>query len=267
MTIILAIESSSELASVALYQIDDQSPAANLTGANGVVRHRAVRGVQSHSENILPMVQALLAEAGIVLGQCDAIAFGAGPGSFTGVRTACAIAQGLAYGCGAPVVAVDTLAAAALACFEKSMEADVVVALDARMGQVYWAKYTFDLVETAEYKNVIPPRLDDPASLAALLASQNKNAFVACGNGFHVYRHFFKDMPWLIGLDKNVEVDEDTQISLMPHAAQVATLGYHLYKAGKATLASHAQPIYLRNDVALTTAQRRQLTEIRPELA
>jgi tRNA threonylcarbamoyladenosine biosynthesis protein TsaB len=91
MPIILAIETSSELASCALLCGD-------------VLLARASCGVRTHSQSILPMVQELLAEAGIALRDCDAIAFGAGPGSFTGVRTACGIAQGLAFGAGLPVV-------------------------------------------------------------------------------------------------------------------------------------------------------------------
>ena len=102
MSIILAIETSSELASCAL-----------LNGATLIARESS--GVRTHSQAILPMVQELLAEAGISLAQCDAIAFGAGPGSFTGVRTACGIAQGLAYGAGLPVLPLVTLDAMARA--------------------------------------------------------------------------------------------------------------------------------------------------------
>src|SRR4051812_47289178 len=100
---LLAIETSSELASCALLKGD-------------TVSTRESSGVRTHSQSILPMVQELLAEAGIALSDCDAIAFGAGPGSFTGVRTACGIAQGLAFGAALPVVPLVTLDAMALAC-------------------------------------------------------------------------------------------------------------------------------------------------------
>src|SRR3569833_1734821 len=92
MSVILAIETSTELASAAI-----------LFGDSLVLRQSA--GAQTHSQSILPMVQSLLAEASLTLKQCDAIAFGAGPGSFTGVRTACGIVQGLAFGASLPVVA------------------------------------------------------------------------------------------------------------------------------------------------------------------
>src|SRR5881409_2771241 len=96
MPIILAIETSSELASCALLNTTGAQPAAVLA--------RESSGVRTHSQAVLPMVQELLREAGIKLADCDAIAFGAGPGSFTGVRTACGVAQGLAFGAGLPVL-------------------------------------------------------------------------------------------------------------------------------------------------------------------
>jgi len=106
MATILAIETSSEMASCAL-----------LRGER--VYFRESSGVRTHSQAVLPMIQELLAEAGIVLRDCDAIAYGAGPGSFTGVRTACGIAQGLGFGAGLPLLPVVTLDAMALACRER----------------------------------------------------------------------------------------------------------------------------------------------------
>src|SRR3569832_3005312 len=103
MSVILAIETSTELASAAI-----------LFGDSLVLRHSA--GAQTHSQSILPMVQSLLAEASLTLKQCDAIAIGAGPGSFTGVRTACGIVQGLAIGACLPVVLVVSLVVLVLVC-------------------------------------------------------------------------------------------------------------------------------------------------------
>jgi tRNA threonylcarbamoyladenosine biosynthesis protein TsaB len=123
MPTILAVETSTELASVALL-VQDRL----------LVRDTA--SVQTHSQSLLPMVQSLLAEAGIRLADCDAIAFGAGPGSFTGVRTACGVVQGLAFGAGLPVAPVGTLDAMAEACREKTGAGDVLCLLDARMGEV-----------------------------------------------------------------------------------------------------------------------------------
>lgn len=125
MTTILAIETSTELASAALlYQ--------------GKLLSRQSAGAQTHSDAILPMIQQLLAEAGLALAQCDALAFGVGPGSFTGVRTACGVVQGLAFGVDRPVVPVVTLEAAAQACrVHDAQAAEVLAILDARMGEVY----------------------------------------------------------------------------------------------------------------------------------
>ena len=103
MSTILAIETSTELASAALLH-------------KGELIARESAGTQTHSDAILPMIQQLLAEAGIALARCDALAFGVGPGSFTGVRTACGVVQGLAFGIDRPVVPVVTLEAAAQAC-------------------------------------------------------------------------------------------------------------------------------------------------------
>src|ERR1035437_1775468 len=118
--LIVSIETSSELASVALLRGDEM-----------LVREAS--GVQTHSQTLLPMVQSLLAQAGVTLAQCDAIAFGSGPGSFTGVRTACGIAQGLAFGLDVPLLPIVTLLAMAQACRENCGATDVLCVLDARM--------------------------------------------------------------------------------------------------------------------------------------
>ena len=237
MSIILAIESSTELASVAL--LIAGSPQA---GADRVAS-RQVGGVQSHSQTVLPMVQALLAEAGIALGACSAIAFGAGPGSFTGVRTACGIAQGLAYGSDLPVVAVNTLEAAAQACRDATGAADVLVVLDARMSEVYWAQYRWEHASTeggGRWIAVTAPRLDAPALVTAF------GAVVACGSGLSAHPAAFAAAPFAA----------TARADIMPHAVAIATLGIGLLAAGKAVAARDAQPVYLRNDVALTTAER-----------
>ena len=144
MLTILAIETSSETASVALLRGDD-------------VLSRVSSGVRTHSQDVLPMIQELLAEAGIGLSQCDAVAFGSGPGSFTGVRTACGVAQGLAFGGKLPAVPVVTLDAMALACHQQHGAAEVLVVLDARMSEVYCAQYRF---ENGAPVAVLPPLAD-----------------------------------------------------------------------------------------------------------
>src|SRR6185369_12633060 len=116
---ILAIETSGECGSVALL-------------AHGMPFEQVLEGHARHSEHLLPAIRHLLAEAGLVLQELDALAFGAGPGAFTGLRLACGVVQGLALGARLPVVAVGSLQALAL----EAPPGPVLVAVDARMGEI-----------------------------------------------------------------------------------------------------------------------------------
>ena len=231
MTTVLALETSSEVASVALLH-DNQ------------LTMRETRGVQTHSQSVLPMAQALLAGAGIGLRDCDAIAFGCGPGSFTGVRTASGIAQGLAYGASLPVVPVVTLKAMAEALRMESGALDVLAILDARMGEVYWAHYRFNQM----WQEVVAPTL----SLAADIVVQGSPSVIGNigtgqqpGEGKESLPLALRGLPLMKAL---------------PHAAQVAELGRQACLRGQVLAASEAQPLYLRNKVALTTAERQART-------
>ena len=226
MSIILAIETSSELASCAL-----------LNGDTLLARESS--GVRTHSQSILPMVQELLAEAGITLKDCDAIAFGAGPGSFTGVRTACGIAQGLAFGASLPVVPLVTLEAMALACHLQTGATEILAVLDARMGEVYWAQYRYG----GGLKVVAEPALCAPVDVAPVAVDA---PLAACGNGFSAYPEAFADRAYAAG----------ALAAIMPHAADIARLGSLALAAGSAVPSAQAQPIYLRNKVAYTSAER-----------
>lgn len=227
MPTILAIETSSELASCALLR-------------DGTVSSRESSGVRTHSASILPMVQELLKEAGVALRDVDAIAFGAGPGSFTGVRTACGIAQGLAFGASRPVVPVVTLPAMALACRQQSGATEILTVLDARMGEVYWAQYRW----TGDaWLTVVEPVLSAPADVAPVAA----DGLVACGNGFSAYADAFAGKPFAQG----------ALTAILPHAAQIAVLAEAGFAAGHGVPAAQAQPLYLRNKVAYTSAERK----------
>lgn len=223
MRTILAIETSSELASVAL-------------AINGQVLAREVSGVQTHSQTVLPMVQEILAQAGITLAQCDAVAFGAGPGSFTGVRTACGVVQGLAFGQDLPVIPVVTLKAMAQACRDACGASDVLVLLDARMDEVYWAQYHYE----DGWQTVTEPTLSTPVAVFAA------GDVVACGNGLAAFPAIFEPM----------FPAEQIRPGIVPHAAQVARLAQEELATGRTVNARDAQPIYLRNKVALTTSER-----------
>jgi tRNA threonylcarbamoyladenosine biosynthesis protein TsaB len=226
MSTILAIETSTETATAALLH-------------DGVVYERVSHGVQTHSESILPMIAALLETAGLALPQCDAIAFGEGPGSFTGVRTACGIVQGVGFGADLPVVPVVTLLAMAQGCRTKHgvLTTDVLAVIDARMGEVYWAQYRF---ADDAWQEIIAPTLS--------VASEVKPVgnVVLCGNGVAAYPDAFANQAWVQAVDETV----------MPHAADIARLAVARVAAGDVLPAEAAQPLYLRNKVALTTAER-----------
>ncbi len=224
MPTILAIETSSELASVALLH-------------GGRLITREATGVQTHSQTLLPMVQQLLAECGIELGRCDAIAFGAGPGSFTGVRTACGVAQGLAFGADLPVIPVVTLAAMAQACRDRTGLSDVVTILDARMNEVYWAQYQHS---GSAWQVVTPPTLSAAERVAPV------GDAVACGNALLAYES------QLGHLRRDARCTD-----AIPHAGPVAALAHIEFERGVLIHARDARPLYLRNKVALTTEERR----------
>ncbi|TCS39218.1 tRNA threonylcarbamoyladenosine biosynthesis protein TsaB [Paucimonas lemoignei] len=224
MSTILAIETSTELASAALL-LEDR------------LYVRDTDGVKTHSDAVLPMVQQLLAEAGIRLEQCDALAFGSGPGSFTGVRTAAGVVQGLAFGSGRPVIPVVTLLAMAEACREQTGANDIVPILDARMGEVYWAQYRFG---PDGWREVSAPALAQPVGVAP------KGEVLACGNGLQAYAEAFAGASFAAaGLP-----------AVMPHARHIARLARLAFARGETLPAQEAQPLYLRNKVALTTSER-----------
>jgi tRNA threonylcarbamoyladenosine biosynthesis protein TsaB len=229
MSTILAIETSTEIASAALL---------NERG----LFSRESAGVHTHSEAILPMVQALLQEAGVTLAQCDAIAFGVGPGSFTGVRTACGVVQGLAFGVDLPVAPIVTLEAMAQACHESSGARDVLAILDARMGEVYWAQYRYLNGALPAWQVVTAPTLSAAEKVAPV------GTPVACGNGLTAYAAAFADPAFM--------AFSDFQPLIMPSARQVAVLGRAAAANGGLAPLEQAQPFYLRNKIAFTTAER-----------
>ena len=229
---VIAIETSTEVASVALLYKNQ-------------ITHSASQGAQTHSSKVPQMLQALLSDAGLKLNQCDAIAFGAGPGSFTGVRTACALAQGLAFGAGLPVVPVVTLLAMAQAARLATGTDQVLALLDARMGEVYWAQYAFD----GQWQCISPPSLDLPEQVQVQgevdRKGQDHGQILVCGNGLNAQ---ISAWPNLLGLQQLPQI--------MPQAAAILPLAVEAMRRGEALAARDAQPIYLRNKVALTIAER-----------
>lgn len=235
---ILALDTAASTASVAL-----------LTGAE--VRLRTLAGPQSsHSGRIMAEISALLAEGGCTLPQLDAIAFGQGPGAFTGVRLACAVAQGLAMGLGIGLVPIESPAALAVAACRQAGThgASVFVATDARMDEAYVAAYRVALAPN----HATAERLGDlhclpPAQLALPLADHADSGWLAAGSAFRVYAdalaplrtHTAACYPDLEGC-----ADELARLAVLPT------------QSGQLTAPEHAAPVYVRNKVALTTAER-----------
>ncbi len=220
---IIAIETSTELASVALLHRD-------------VVHARESSGVQTHSASVLPMLQALLQDAALAIDEVDAFAFGCGPGSFTGVRTACGLVQGLAIGADRKAVPVVTLMAMAESARRAGAGDDVVALLDARMGEVYRARYRYDGGWRA---------IEEPELLGAADAARCDSRAALCGNGLLAYPEVFD------GMDASVRLPH-----ILPHAEAITTLAALSFSRGEWVPARDAQPLYLRNKVALTTRER-----------
>ena len=223
---ILALDSSTEWCSVAVGD-----------GRRWHVRDEHVG--QTHSERLLPMVRAALAEAGLELAQLDGIAFGAGPGSFTGIRIGCGVAQGLAYGADLAVVAVPTLEALAQEARRAHGWTSVVACLDASMREVYAGIYEAD---GDAWHAVMAPVAVAPATLQ--LPAPNTDARGA-GNGFAAY-------PALAQQLELAAVDA----TLRPTAQSIGELALPRLAAGEGVAAALALPLYVRHRVALTTAER-----------
>lgn len=189
-----------------------------------------------HSELILPMAQALMAEAGIVLAQLDAIAYGEGPGSFTGLRIACGVTQGLAVAAGCPVIGVGSLQALAAAAALETGATGVLAILDARMGEVYAARYRQGV-------EVLPPALYKPETLPPPEPGE-----CVAGTGFFAYESLLT-LAWA-GRDYTVSVQR------YPVAAYIAQLAAPRILAGEGRSAEWAEPVYVRNNVALKKSER-----------
>ena len=228
---LLAFDTSTEQLSVAVQRGGDGRRFTH-TGAGGA----------QASATLIPAVQALLADAGLHLRELRAIVFGRGPGSFTGLRTACSVAQGLAWGAGLPVLPVDTLLAVAEAARQSLGTAPaalrVLALLDARMGEVYAAGYAWAPAtgwQTLAEAAVLPPESVAVPPAGTLLA----------GNAAAVYA---ERLPAAVLALPRAEV--------LPTADALLSLAPALLAAGRAVPADQALPLYIRDKVAQTTAER-----------
>ncbi len=217
---ILVIDTATENCSAALYH-------------NGQITETSVEAPREHSQRILPMVDSLLQEAGLALTDLDAIAFGRGPGSFTGIRIGTAMMQGLALGADLPVLPISNLAAMAQGAIAQGAT-EVVAAIDARMGEVYFGHFLArdGLAQCQGEEQVLAPD--------ALLAQwQLGPAVTAVGTGFETY-------PQLAAAD-NLTLNPACRL---PTAAMMVPLALQLWRDGGARPVTEVEPVYLRNTVA-----------------
>ena len=210
---------------------DALSIAVAAPGLAAPLQHHGAGGPQA-STTLLPAVLDLLARAGLRLADLDAIAFGAGPGSFTGLRTACSAAQGLALGAGVPVLPVETLMLVAEQAREQRGATDVLALLDARMDEVYMARYRHDGHRWHREGRIV---------LAAPEAVPPAPGVLQAGNAFAAY---------------GARLPAAERLEVVPSALALVRLAPALLAAGQAVPADDALPLYVRDKVAQTTAER-----------
>jgi tRNA threonylcarbamoyladenosine biosynthesis protein TsaB len=221
-TCILAIETATAACSAALY-------------IDGEIEERHALAPRQHAALILPMAESLLASAELAVTGLDALAFGQGPGAFTGVRIAASVAQGIAFAASLPVVPVSTLAALASGAMRETGGSRVMAALDARMNEVYWGVYCRDAAGL--------PVLQGTESVAepAAVPVPEGGSWIAAGSGWEAYAATL--MP------RAGEQVVRALPDLEPQAFDVALLGADLFARGQIAVAANALPVYLRDQV------------------
>jgi tRNA threonylcarbamoyladenosine biosynthesis protein TsaB len=227
---ILALDTATEACSVAL-------------GIDGRALQRYVQMERGHGERLLPMIDELLAEAGVTLQSLHAIAFGRGPGGFTGVRLAASVAQGLAFGAGLGVIPVSDLAAVAQRAAALHPQARRVLAVnDARMREVYWAEFSVDGTVSARGGEHVSAAADVglPMGVAA-------EAWVAAGRGLAAYPEL---------AERCRAGGARVEAELLPRAAEVLVLAQAEASAGRLLPPEAAVPVYVRDRVTDPAASR-----------
>ncbi|MCW8934194.1 MAG: tRNA (adenosine(37)-N6)-threonylcarbamoyltransferase complex dimerization subunit type 1 TsaB [Gammaproteobacteria bacterium] len=228
---ILAIDTATEACSAALY-------------VDGVITEQFKIAPREHTRLILKMIETLLAQSSLKVAELDALAFGRGPGSFTGVRIATGIVQGLAFASDLPVVPVSTLAALAQQAHDNYQQTHVLSAIDARMGEIYWACYAKDennLMRLTSKESV-------SAAESVVLSAGLSNSWCGTGSGWASYK---EQLEVILG-------DQLTQIYAdeLPRSSSIVKLAVDAFQRGEAIEASQALPVYLRNDVAKKKAEQ-----------
>ena len=221
---ILAIETATEACSAAVY-------------CDGEIFHRFELAPRKHTQLILPMMDEVLTEAGVERDQLDAIAFGRGPGAFTGLRIAVGVSQGLALALEKPLIGISTMAAMAQQVFDTQNVGDLslLAAIDARMNEVYWARYQSvdgDVVLQGEEQVSEPDVLIQTETIDS----------VVFGSGWEAYHPEMLENPpeWV----------KQSVTDVFPSAYYIAKLAASAYQRGELLDAADAEPVYLRNNVA-----------------
>jgi tRNA threonylcarbamoyladenosine biosynthesis protein TsaB len=224
---VLALDAATEMCSVALL-------------LNGDVIVRSIEAGKSGAQQLLTLVEEVMAEGQVSLSMLDGLAASIGPGAFTGVRISVAVAQGLAFGLGVQVVPVTTLEALALQVLYTS-PGPVIACLDARMGEVYWGCFTADAARGVMASSA--PQVGPPATVALGLKGRHRGI----GRGFSAYPELAKI--------QGVEIGPQECLAL-PNAREIARLGALTLAGGGGLDPADLQPLYLRDKVALTEAER-----------
>ena len=242
---LLALDTSTEACSAALSWA-------------GQLSVREVEAPRGHADLLLPMIDELLGDAGITLSDLHAIAFARGPGSFTGVRLAASVVQGLAFGAGLPVVPVSTLAAVALRALETARHEglepeEIWVCNDARMGEVYHAVFAVrDLAQAAAKAASIVESVSAPTVVAERWGSRSvRGLAIGAGHGFRAY----PDLAAAPGL-------ANVYPNLLPRAREVLALAMPAVEAGLGVDPTQALPIYVRDEVAKIPECHRPATRV-----
>lgn len=239
---LLALDASSSACSVALLRQEDASDTGHLAPENLTPEHpkteclaRFEMTPRAHTRRLLPMVDEVLAEAQVTPAQLDAVAFGRGPGSFTGLRIAAGAAQGLAFGLDRPLLGISTLEALALQAHRRYHLRHVVTAIDARMGEIYAATWHClkDTITVMSAEAVLAPE--------AMRLPSGETDWVGVGSGFTLWERFTTDVQ--LSMPQHL-------CDLEPRAEEMAWLAARDFAAGLGQAAHLIQPVYLRNDVA-----------------
>ncbi|MDD5578860.1 MAG: tRNA (adenosine(37)-N6)-threonylcarbamoyltransferase complex dimerization subunit type 1 TsaB [Methylobacter sp.] len=225
---LLAVETATEACSAALF-------------IDGEIAERFELAPKEHTRLILPMIDSLMTEAGLEPHDLDALAFGCGPGSFTGVRIATGIIHGIAFGADLPVVPVSTLAAIAQDFFDTNDHNVAFTAMDARMGEIFWGVYQRNNQGYAELTG------KESVTAAEMIEFPDLTG-AGVGSGWGVYGQEL--MTRLAGRVNHYETD------YLPRARAIARLGAQGFEQGLAVDVEHAMPVYLRDKVAKKESER-----------